>query len=42
MYKLDLALNNQQWLICYKTKLKQETKREQIDIVITSILWINM
>ena len=23
MYKEDLALNNQQWLICYKTKLNQ-------------------
>ena len=22
-YKQDLALNNQQWLICYKTKLNQ-------------------
>ena len=21
MYKKDLALNNQQWLICHKTKL---------------------
>ena len=23
MYKEDLALNNLQWLICHKTKLKQ-------------------
>ena len=23
MYKLDLALNNTQWLICHKTKLIQ-------------------
>ena len=23
MYKEDLALNNQQWLICHKTKLNQ-------------------
>ena len=23
MYKEDLALNNQQWLICYKTKRNQ-------------------
>ena len=23
MYKLDLALNNQQWLICHKTKPNQ-------------------
>ena len=22
MYKMDLALNNQQWLICHKTKPK--------------------
>ena len=23
MYKLDLALNNQQWIICHKTKPNQ-------------------
>ena len=28
MYEEDLALNNLQWLICYKTK-RNETKRNQ-------------
>ena len=26
MNKLDLALNNQQWLICHKTQLNQSNK----------------
>ena len=29
MYKKDLALNNQQGLICHKTKLTQRNKRSQ-------------
>ena len=25
MYKEDLALNNQQWLICHKTQINEQT-----------------
>ena len=35
MYKYDLAIDNQQWLICHKTKLRQpnqimERERERV------------
>ena len=34
MYKKDLALNNLQWLICHKTKLKSKlTKKSQSSFV---------
>ena len=38
MYKIDLALNNLQWLMCHKTKPNQTTSKH-INILI--ILFIN-
>ena len=30
MYILDLALNNQQWLICHKTKQKKNKNKQKV------------
>ena len=36
MYKMDLALNNLQWLICHKTKSKQTKRYEIISVYVVS------
>ena len=33
MYKQDLALNNQQWLICHKTKQNQIDRFVRVKVV---------
>ena len=37
MYKKDLALNDQQWLICHKNKLKPNSIISLIKIIIILI-----
>ena len=32
IYKEDLALNNQQWLICYKSKANQTKSNSYMDL----------
>ena len=43
MYKMDLILNNLQWLICHKTKLNQTSIDHSIhtsEALITSLKWV--
>ena len=40
MYKMDLAINNLQWLICHKTKTKQNQLKTVIEWKILRSDWI--
>ena len=39
MYKLDLALNNLQWLICHKTKPNQTLIPQAMDWIVLLLFY---